>query len=219
VADDLIQISSGQWVIAADDTLTPRAQREGSIVIETEIRDLPAVRALRPGDIVLDIGGYVGDTCALFQSLGCEVWAFEPYPDAFECMRRNCPGAHLVNAAVGDGRPVQAGGVFGNETSNYAMRMVSPGGTPSLRIDDLNLSRVDFVKMDIEGFEPAALDGMTRTIERFKPPMLIEVYNCLLTKHSFTRDDVLDRLRAHGYSWRVVGDERESRCDLMCVAK
>ena len=53
----------------------------------------------------------------------------------------------------------------------------------SLTIDDLvernNLPRVDFIKMDIEGAEPKALKGATRTLTAFKPRLAITVYHNL----------------------------------------
>jgi FkbM family methyltransferase len=41
-------------------------------------------------------------------------------------------------------------------------------------IDDLECERVDFIKLDVEGMELEALQGAARTIETFKPIMLVE---------------------------------------------
>jgi hypothetical protein len=41
------------------------------------------------------------------------------------------------------------------------------------------LPRVDFVKMDIEGAESAALTGAANSIHRFKPQLAISVYHSL----------------------------------------
>jgi FkbM family methyltransferase len=41
-------------------------------------------------------------------------------------------------------------------------------------IDDLECERVDFIKLDVEGMELEALQGAARTIDRFKPIMLVE---------------------------------------------
>ena len=51
-------------------------------------------------------------------------------------------------------------------------------GIPMVRLDDYaaeaGLARVDFVKMDVEGFEPAVLAGAVGLIGRFGPPILME---------------------------------------------
>ncbi|MGZ3361644.1 MAG: FkbM family methyltransferase, partial [Xanthobacteraceae bacterium] len=41
-------------------------------------------------------------------------------------------------------------------------------------IDEINLPRVDFIKIDIEGMEMEALEGGRATIEKCLPVMLIE---------------------------------------------
>ncbi len=44
-------------------------------------------------------------------------------------------------------------------------------------VEELQLDRVDFIKMDIEGAERVALEGSRRTIERFRPRMAICTYH------------------------------------------
>ncbi|GAB3268390.1 hypothetical protein GCM10027296_47570 [Chitinimonas naiadis] len=46
--------------------------------------------------------------------------------------------------------------------------------TKMVAIDDLNLDRLDFIKIDIEGMEMDALMGAERAITNHKPQMLIE---------------------------------------------
>jgi len=61
-----------------------------------------------------------------------------------------------------------------------------------VRIDDLDLSDVSFVKMDVEGHELSALQGATRTIGNGRPACLIEC-----------RDRNLDAVRAFFQSLNV----------------
>ena len=48
-----------------------------------------------------------------------------------------------------------------------------------IKLDDFveinNINFVDFIKIDVEGFEPFVLDGSTRTLEKFKPDLYIEI--------------------------------------------
>jgi hypothetical protein len=49
-----------------------------------------------------------------------------------------------------------------------------------VRLDDLieklEVKQVDFVKIDVEGFESEVLDGMKRTIEKYKPIIFCEIH-------------------------------------------
>jgi FkbM family methyltransferase len=45
---------------------------------------------------------------------------------------------------------------------------------PVVTIDSLNLARIDFIKLDIEGMEIDALEGSSKTLDCHKPIMLIE---------------------------------------------
>ena len=54
-------------------------------------------------------------------------------------------------------------------------------GIPVTTIDnlvkELNLPRVDFIKMDIEGAEPRAIRGGLETLRRFRPRLAISAYH------------------------------------------
>ena len=57
------------------------------------------------------------------------------------------------------------------------------GKVKTLSIDDLveknGLSRVDFIKMDIEGAELEALSGAQESLRKFKPNLAISIYHSL----------------------------------------
>ena len=57
----------------------------------------------------------------------------------------------------------------------YSM-VVDQQQVQTIRLDDLNLPRLDFYKLDVEGFEIAALNGSKDTITKYRPIMWIEYW-------------------------------------------
>jgi FkbM family methyltransferase len=213
-----IKIPGTDWLMLEGDSAHGAAAiKSGKLITETSIASLKEVLALKAGDVVLDVGAFVGDTAAIFLERGCEVYAFEPYHDAYECLVHNCPKAHNYNRVVGDGCRASAAGRMGEpDSENLGTRMATldDRSPPSFRIDSLNLPMVDFAKIDCEGFEVYALRGMRETIARCKPVLLIEAYDSLLKMQGFTRQDIFDELRAYQFRY-ALGEASNDRVDIM----
>lgn len=72
-------------------------------------------------------------------------------------------------------------------------------------VADLRLDRLDLVKVDIEGAEATLLAGAGRTLERFRPALMLELEDRHLTRFGTRVTDVVNDLAGHGYrpwSWR-----------------
>jgi hypothetical protein len=71
------------------------------------------------------------------------------------------------------------------------------------RLDDvLNenaLSRLDAIKIDVEGAELRLLQGATATLSRYRPLVLFEASDNTLRQQGATREQLLDYLRALEY--------------------
>jgi len=46
---------------------------------------------------------------------------------------------------------------------------------PAMRLDSLNLSRVDFIKLDVEGMEVETLEGAKQLLSKHRPFLVIEI--------------------------------------------
>ena len=67
------------------------------------------------------------------------------------------------------------------------------------------IERLDFIKIDIEGAELAALQGGQKYIEQFKPSILIEIEARHLKRFGYTPNDIVNWLKKRGYTmyiWR-----------------
>ena len=148
---------------------------------------------IRPeqGDVVLDGGGCFGDTALQFaQAVGMsgQVHTFEFVPQNLAVLQQNIdlnPGyesririaPYAMYSSSGSHLAFQDRG----PSTNLEMGHESSDGAETISIDDYvaqcGLEGVDYIKMDIEGAEDAAIIGATETIRRFQPKLAISAYH------------------------------------------
>jgi FkbM family methyltransferase len=71
------------------------------------------------------------------------------------------------------------------------------------------LERVDLIKIDVEGHELQVLAGAVETLKRFRPRMLIEVFEETLRHHGASVEAVMAFLEAHGYALNEFSESGE----------
>jgi len=139
-------------------------------------------RWVRPGFIVCDVGANIGTyTVPLARLVGPagRVVSFEPNRSTCACLRQNVRQNTLANvtvlrAAVGEhaghANLVVTETNFGEVHLAPANRPAGTGGarvvvtTLDAELARLGLPRVDFIKIDVEGYELAALRGAKHTL-------------------------------------------------------
>jgi FkbM family methyltransferase len=146
---------------------------------------------VKQGDVVIDAGAYCGLTAYLFaKAVGPagRVVAIEADPRNYECLTSNLrriqtPNIDALHAAVWRSKGFVDFASEGNMGS--AVLEVSPTkpnkvSVQALTLSDvcqeLGLSRVDHVKVDIEGAEYEALPAASAFIERYRPDFLVEMH-------------------------------------------
>ena len=144
------------------------------------------------GDIVIDAGACWGETTMYFADEAETVVCFEFIPSNLEVLHRNrelnphlagrvrlvenplwsAPGRKLYYVDWGPGSRIT------DDVNKYHSW---EGVVETVTIDDtlrrLGLPRVDFIKMDIEGAELAALQGSEASIRRHRPKLAISLYH------------------------------------------
>lgn len=142
--------------------------------------------AFKDKEVLLDCGAYDGDTLLEFLSQTKEGFAgaycFEPGTTAREKLATVIEAKGLIEKVkiYPFGAFDWNGTVHFCEDGTASKITEEAAGTFSIdtiRIDDLELSDVTFLKMDIEGSELAALRGAQNTIKRCKPNLAICIYH------------------------------------------
>lgn len=133
----------------------------------------------------LDGGAYDGDTFRNLRGFGVDIenWlAFEPDPQNFAkltAFAQNCGARASVIPCGLAARTGQLRFAAGNTTDSRIVGDAEAGITiQCLAIDEAFANiPVDYVKLDIEGAEGAALEGMRATIAKFRPRLAISSYH------------------------------------------
>lgn len=117
-------------------------------------------------------GGNVGLWPRRLAEVFARVITFEPEPVSRACLTRNVPASVEVRAEA-LGAADRACAVKRRSLGSH--RIVDGGDVPMVALDSLALSDVDFLQLDVEGYEGQALLGARETIARCHPLIQIEL--------------------------------------------
>jgi len=151
--------------------------------------------SVEKGDVVLDLGACWGDTALYFASKTGEqgkVYSFEFIPDNIKIFNINISlNPNLIKQIELIRLPVSnksSDKIYFIDNGPGSRIEFDPfdgktGQATTISIDDFvkknNLTKIDFIKMDIEGAEPFALNGAIETIKKFKPKLAIAIYHSM----------------------------------------
>jgi FkbM family methyltransferase len=155
-------------------------------------------RLLRPGAVAVDVGANVGFFTALFAARvgpGGRVLSFEPSPIAGsrldEMVRANSlTQCHVYHCALGEAPgelPLYWDPNYHNHSPTLVPHAMEPGAVVPVRLlddvlDEAGVGRVDLLKVDVEGYEPAVLRGAARSLAAGRIRAIIIEFNAYWLK-------------------------------------
>lgn len=155
------------------------------------------------GDMnILDVGANIGYYALLEASLvdGGKVYAFEPDSRNMKLLQENIKLNNFANKieaypyAVSEKNCIRKfhlaqrrnlSRIVGNNNNNKPTNLIS---VKCIRLDEFsNMDKIDFIRMDIEGYECMAIDGMREFLKTTKKPikLMIEVHPNLYDNDRF----------------------------------
>ncbi|RWO83165.1 MAG: FkbM family methyltransferase [Mesorhizobium sp.] len=165
----------------------------------------------------VDIGAQVGLWSRVMALDFARVTAFEPLPAHLECFERNLAeplaagridlhriALDCVDGELGIAMPAESTG-----NSHVAQGGEQGQVVRALTLDSFGLAGIDFLKIDVEGFEKPILEGGEQTIRCEKPVIIIEQKpNGNAERYGRDRFAALDLLKAWGgkVMWEIGGD-------------
>ncbi len=165
---------------------------------------------INPGDTVIDAGAWIGGhAMAYAKKVGNDglVWAVEPNPFAFQCLKRNLDrylNTKCDQIALGDEfQIVTLSAKKGWYDSGYV--------SDSERVAEVRMSPLDhydiepnFIKIDVEGCELKVLKGAAKTIEKHRPIIVLEINRPALSRQGDRAMDVFNWLSDNRYKFDPI---------------
>jgi FkbM family methyltransferase len=171
-------------------------------------------RTLRPGDHFIDIGANIGlvtlHAASLVGTRG-KIWSFEPNPEAYDRLVR-----HLDLNDVSKNRAFNLG--LGSEQAKLTLKLFGrhsgkaslvPHDEPAIRsvavdivrgdkvISELDPDEPTVIKIDVEGFEVAALKGLGAILDG-NVAVIVEVSPAWLGQAGSSPEELFDLMQSHG---------------------
>jgi len=192
-------------------------------------------RLVEPGSVCIDVGSAAGlYTLALSRLTGPSGWVHSVEPLSFahpvwtRVLRakgaRNVrhhavalaaePGSGVMSVPVGRYGPVTGRSFLAGRSSGLGSNAeFTKQMEVSVQVDTLDelcarerLTRLDFIKVDVEGAELSVLEGGKRAIEAFRPTMLIEIEARHTVRYQYQPDDLAGWLAQRGYTMHTWQD-------------
>ena len=187
-------------------------------------------RVLAPGEVFWDVGANLGYFTLLAASTlkhTGQVLALEPSPGAYACLMENISRNAFTNiqtfrlaATDREGEAVLYS-VKGQPDGRANLFRAGPGQTESLPVHTVtldgwrerhNLPGPDFIKLDVEGAELAALTGARKTLLDWDPLLLVEMKEAIFQSLGTDRATIEGFLGQFGYRPAGLFRGRWRRC-------
>jgi len=203
-----VDIGGKKYTIASDDDYLDYI-RKG---FEPEMVKLFRVLAT-DSETILDVGANIGCTTLLFGELAKNVYAFEPSPSTFLFLERNIASSGRKNIfpqniGLGDvssefsltfAPSNRSGGYVSNHTTASTGHIVEEIVVRQLDevTRSMDFKTIDFIKIDVEGYEGHVLRGAREVLSNNKPVVVLELNHwCLNAFQRTSIPDFFDLLRS-----------------------
>lgn len=194
------------------------------------------------GDIILDVGSNIGEVLLNMAKVNPagKIYGFEPVNSTFQKLFKNVSLNEFQNIMIS-----RLALSDKNETVYYQEKAGHSGGTmmsketgknqtqfiEALTLDEFvkthGLEKIDFIKVDIEGFEMNFVNGAIETLKNFKPLLFMEVDQNKLKRQQTSASALLEKLFSLNYQIFYAEtrkeilstDLTEKHFDILCVAR
>lgn len=122
----------------------------------------------------VDAGAHVGSWTRQLAARFSDVIAFEPHPGNFACLQANTRELSVSRFNVALGSTQGECDMVQHGNNSGCWRVIPGPGVRLVRLDAFKLKDVDLIKIDVEGFEGAVVQGAVETLKASRPTVVFE---------------------------------------------
>jgi FkbM family methyltransferase len=185
---------------------------------------------VKNGDYVLDVGANIGFHTLYFAELtgvNGKVFSFEPIPVNFNALQSNIklnqfPQITAINKALGNTNSPMEIHVDQDAQNPGAFNLLDKGPKNTvidcIKGDDFldrnQIEKIDFIKIDVEGFEYEVFKGLSKTIKNSKPIIIFEYDYNYQHKLNDNPKIIFEFLTQFGYQFFTIdGYGNKAKCN------
>lgn len=187
-------------------------------------------KLVQSGMVVLDVGANIGEislVCAKRVGPAGSVISFEPIDEIADELQKNVDRNQLqqvtvVRAGLSDKAATQVpiyascgqrsqgdehgglGSLYGENAEDAPVQFIEVT-TLDAYLAQSSVTKVDIIKVDIEGAELPFLRGAEHTLRTHRPYLIIEVQDISAAAAGYTASDILDYLSSLSYTFECIG--------------
>ncbi len=176
-------------------------------------------KTCKPGMTVIDIGAHLGLMSVIIAKLvgkKGKVYAFEPTPSTFALLKKiivlnkfteiispinkaasNFTG--LVDFFVDDHEGSNANSLVNRSDKNRTSQKTEVDTLDNI-VEGLKLAKLDLIKIDAEGSELDVMNGAKKSIDKYKPIIILAIHPPLIKNNGQRTEDIYDLIQSLGYT-------------------
>jgi FkbM family methyltransferase len=187
-------------------------------------------RTIKDDFYILDIGANVGvHTIFMSKYLSTEgkIYSFEPSNETFSILNKNIelnnciPKITCINSAISDrnGKCFLGVGASDNKkTNNDAFKYLQYSNLLEKKMEEIelitldewvekeNITKIDLIKIDVEGAELLCLNGGHKSISKYRPIIIFECYDEYMQRFNYGSIDIFKYFIDHNYRLDYLTD-------------
>lgn len=189
------------WLPDVEHHMAKFIESTGGYQVEKQKKAMELCRNFRTA---VDVGAHVGTWAQNLEKRFETVHCFEPMPLHLECLEKNVEKAVIHKVALSDKPGKLAFTVGEASTGDTRVKRGVEGDIEAVTLDSFDLENVDFIKIDNEGYELFVLQGAVKTLQKWRPLLVVEQKPGKAEAYGLKRTQAVEFLEGMGAKLRAV---------------